>query len=353
MSTANILSLTTQSASRALSLDDGVEAVERCMAETITRGLDSPLTDIVREHMNTGGKRMRARLALAALEALGQPAHQGVGLAAACELLHNATLVHDDVQDGDTVRRGKPTVWVQHGVEQAINAGDALLMLPFVALEHADVSDGVRWRLSRALARQAAATASGQSLEQALRDQGHGLSWSDYARAAQGKTGAFFALPVEGAALMAGLSAAEAELLGRAVSPLGVLFQIQDDILDLYGDKGRGQRGNDIREGKMSALVAAHLELRPDDKGWLMDVLLAPREETSHDQVDALSHCFAQQGALEEVTSRAARLVEQLQEAPALKKFPALQSIVLNIAERLYKPMALISSRPLGPSVVD
>ena len=82
------------------------------------------LGPIVRQHLETGGKRLRARLALAATEALGHQRADAISWAAACELLHNATLIHDDVQDGDRVRRGEPTVWVRHGIPQAINAGE-------------------------------------------------------------------------------------------------------------------------------------------------------------------------------------------------------------------------------------
>ena len=82
--------------------------------------------------------------------------------AAAVELLHNATLIHDDIQDGDQVRRGQPTTWVRHGQAQAINAGDLLLMLP-LALSQLQTSDSVRWQLSWRLADQAASIVRGQS----------------------------------------------------------------------------------------------------------------------------------------------------------------------------------------------
>lgn len=350
MTTAKILNITPHAGHH--SADGDLSAVERCMEAIISQICTEPLAGIVREHLETGGKRLRARLALAAVEALGVDPAAGVGLAAACELLHNATLIHDDLQDGDTVRRGRPTTWVTHGPAQAINAGDLMLMLPTLALEHVEADDAVRWRLAQAMARQAARTACGQALELTLPHQGT-PSWGDYAEAAEGKTGAFFSLPVEGAALIAGFSRAEAQALGRATEPLGVLFQLQDDVLDLYGDKGRAQPGNDIREGKISALVVAHLELHPEDTERVLGILRAPREETTDAQVSAMAQLFAQQGALEEVSVRAQRLYDQLHTSPTLHRTPALRAIVLDIARKLFEPLMLAVAHPLGQVVAN
>src|SRR5215211_7540453 len=89
--------------------------VETLMDRLADEAGGEPAGAMVRRHLATGGKRIRARLALAAMEALDEPREAGVAWAAACELLHNATLVHDDLQDGDRVRRGRPTVWALHG----------------------------------------------------------------------------------------------------------------------------------------------------------------------------------------------------------------------------------------------
>ena len=99
--------------------------------------------------------------------------------AAACELVHNATLIHDDIQDGDRVRRDQPTTWVRHGVGQAINAGDLLLMLPFTLLSEIDAFPVAKWRLSEALARAAEQTVRGQSSEMDLASNGR-VTWEDW-----------------------------------------------------------------------------------------------------------------------------------------------------------------------------
>ena len=84
---------------------------------------------------------------------------------AACELLHNATLIHDDLQDGDAVRRGQPALWARHGAAQAINAGDLLLMLPYAALAKMRALAPAVAALSACISRRTVATACGQAIE--------------------------------------------------------------------------------------------------------------------------------------------------------------------------------------------
>src|SRR5690349_12844089 len=108
--------------------------VEAAMQRLVVGGHKEIAGDVGLSHLETGGKRLRARLALAATAALGADSRGAIGWAAACEMLHNATLIHDDLQDGDRVRRGKPTAWVRYGQNQAINGGDLMLILPFAAI---------------------------------------------------------------------------------------------------------------------------------------------------------------------------------------------------------------------------
>jgi len=322
-----------------LRADDGLDAVVSLMATVTSGGRLDRLGVIVQEHLSTGGKRMRARLCLAAAAAMGVSRTAAIPWAAAIELLHNATLVHDDIQDGDLLRRGQPTVWVRHGVAQAINAGDLMLMLPFLAVEHLEgVDDGVRWRISRALARHAAATVRGQSEELALLTSGQ-LGRGRYRRAVEGKTGSLFALPVEGAALLAGWSAEDAEALGQRFTALGVLFQLQDDVVDLYGDKGRGHRGSDLEEGKVSALVLAHLDRAPEDRDWLLELLAAPRDVTGADAIEEAIRRFRASGALEDVLDEIRELGASLAEDPLLLANPELAQVAAEIHHLALKPI--------------
>lgn len=298
---------------------------------------------MVQEHLATGGKRLRARLALAAATALGV----GPGARAwaeAVELLHNATLIHDDIQDGDRVRRGQPTTWVRHGVAQAINAGDLMLMLPFIAISQGDVPVPIQAALSSCLAAQAATTVRGQTDELHLLPGGH-TDQEAYDRAVRGKTGGLFGLPVEGAALLAGFDAADAAALARPFGELGLLFQLQDDVLDLYGDKGREQAGADLFEGKISALVVAHLARQPEDREALLALLRAPRAETDPVAVAHTIAAFRASGALGDVLDRIQAIADTVREDEALKRAPELRRVALEITGLVLRPIAHLFAR--------
>jgi geranylgeranyl pyrophosphate synthase len=205
-------------------------------------------------HLDTGGKRLRPLLALLTTEALGSEPERALHFAAGIELLHNATLIHDDFQDGDTVRRNQPTLWKRYGWEQSINAGDALYFAGMTLISGAPLPADTVQSLVQAASKSLLQVTRGQVCEFRLK----GVSTpteSDYLEVISGKTAALFSLPLEGAAICAGASSESIRQLAQVGQRLGLLFQVQDDLLDLLGDKGRGQRGADIAEGKPSLPV--------------------------------------------------------------------------------------------------
>lgn len=314
----------------------GLPEVEALMVRLAGKGRAGSM---VAEHLATGGKRLRARLALAAGEALGVPRGQGIAWAAACELLHNATLVHDDLQDGDRMRRGHPTVWARHGTAQAVNAGDLLLMLPTLALEHLPAPGAVRWQLALTLAGHAAEVARGQAAELDLAGCAE-LRWQEYRDAVAGKTSALFQLPVEGAALLAGRDSAAARAAAEGFAHLGVLFQLQDDLLDLYGNKGREQPGSDLREGKISALVVEHLRVHPADQPALRELLALPRDQTPDAGVEKFIRRFRQDGAVESVLRRITWEADAALRCEGLQCEPDLCDLARDLANVALAPIA-------------
>lgn len=289
---------------------------------------------VAHEHLGTGGKRMRARVALAAAEALGVDRSVAAPWAATCELLHQASLIHDDIQDGDRIRRGHSTVWARHGLPAAINAGDLLLMLPWQAIDHVPVPDEVRWKLARAAANAAEQTVRGQGSDLDLINAER-LERHDWVATARGKSGALLALPVEGAALMAGLAVETARALAEPFGALGVLYQATDDLVDLYGDKGRGAAGNDLREGKVSLLVVEHLRLHPDDRAGLLATLRAPRAETSDAEVAAWIRRFSESGTVDAVHARIHAFEAAILGDPQLRSVPDLYAVAADLLARI------------------
>jgi geranylgeranyl diphosphate synthase type I len=180
-----------------------------------------------------GGKAVRPALALLSAEAAGAPAEVGVPGAVAVELVHNFSLLHDDVMDGDAMRRHRPTVWAVWGVPSAILTGDALLALAQeVLLEsgspHAGAAGALLSTATRDLIR-------GQVQDVAF-ERRSDVSLDECLDMAAGKTGALLAASAEIGAVLAGAPAAVAGALSAFGAHLGVAFQIVDDLLGIWGD---------------------------------------------------------------------------------------------------------------------
>ena len=158
--------------------------IEEIVVEGAPAG--SSLPEMTSYHMSTGGKRLRALLPLAVAESLGRPARDLVPFGAACELLHNATLVHDDLQDGDTIRRDQPTIWVKYGEARAINLGDAMLYYTLMLVDALDAPVETRHRASNRVLKETLRVIDGQEREFLLKELGD-PSPEDYIRMVEGK----------------------------------------------------------------------------------------------------------------------------------------------------------------------
>ena len=262
----------------------------------------------------------------------------------------HATLVHDDLQDRDTARRGRPTVWKRHGDAQAINAGDLLLTLPYRAVGLIPAEPGLRWLLTSSIAARAEETVRGQSLEMTLLDR-RPWRWRDYEAAASGKTGGLIGLPVEGIALLAGATPEAARALGDTFRDLGLLYQLQDDVTDLFGDKRRGRRGSDVLEGKVTALVVEHVRLYPDEHDWLFGILACPASLTTPIEIDAVASRFECGGALGAVLERAVNHSTNVRARPALQMEPRLSAVAERLASRCLRPLEELLSKSFALKV--
>jgi geranylgeranyl pyrophosphate synthase len=205
------------------------------------------LGDIAAETLTAGGKRLRPLLVFLSTPADERESERAVAGGVAVELVHMATLVHDDLLDGADVRRGRPTVWAEHGEGAAKAAGDYLFARAFAQLAETKDAEALA-----VLAEAALALARGEAMQrrQAFRPD---TSVEEYLARCSLKTGKLF----EAACLLGGN--------GRALGPfglaLGIAFQITDDILDCTGDyRSTGKAGGvDLRDGTptLPLLIAA------------------------------------------------------------------------------------------------
>jgi geranylgeranyl pyrophosphate synthase len=192
-------------------------------------------------HLQSGGRRVRARLALAAGSSLGLSDEDCVCIASCVELLHNASLVHDDLQDGDIARRGQAAVWSKYGSNLAICTGDLLLSAAYGILS--SFSQALLLPPMMALLHERTATTiSGQCADLAsLSGQVNVIS--SYVRIAIAKSGALLSLPLE----LALLAANRPELSGfarKACENLAVSYQILDDLQDFTMENPTGEDGD-------------------------------------------------------------------------------------------------------------
>lgn len=281
------------------------------------------------------GKRLRPALCLATAEALGASMESAMPFAVGIELLHNFALVHDDIQDGDTMRRGRPCVWRQYGLAHGVNVGDFLqARMMRTVLRSPSWDAPTRLRLLDLLDDTLEHTLIGQALDINARAS-KVFTLADYLRLVREKTGFYLAAPMLGGAMIAGAPEEVLDMLRRFGQAIGPLFQIVDDMIDLTEAKGRGEPGSDIREGKRSYLVAAVTEVCPPaDRERLYEILDLPREETTADHVAWVLALYRRHGALD----RGAAYCDQLRREglDAIAHAPdALRSTLTNAAELL------------------
>jgi len=188
------------------------------------------------EHLSSPGKQVRARLALHSARSLGLDLRSAVAIAAASELIHNASLVHDDIQDGSDLRRGISTLWARHGRDVAICAGDLMISAAYAALAQVG-GPHVPHAVARMHAR-ISQVIHGQVSDLAARDSG-ATTFFQYRTIAVDKSAPLLGLPVELSLILAGRldCLVQAE---RAADAFALAYQMADDLEDVESDMASG-----------------------------------------------------------------------------------------------------------------
>jgi geranylgeranyl diphosphate synthase type II len=252
-----------------------VEEVERGLAALPLPEEPATLYAPVRYVLDGGGKRVRPVLVLLAAEAFGGEAarRRALPAALAVEVFHNFTLVHDDIMDGASARRGRPTVHVRWDPGTAILAGDLLMGLSYDLL--AQVEDADTAALVRRFHRMVLRLCEGQALDAAFERRAD-VTVPEYLDMVERKTAALLEAALEIGGRIGGAGEAEQAALGVAGRELGRAFQIQDDLLDLTAEHdGWGKAvGGDLVAGKRTFLLLRALErAEGPERAWLARVL--------------------------------------------------------------------------------
>lgn len=223
------------------------------------------LYDATRYLPLSGGKRLRPLLVSLSTEVLGEDWKKSIPFGIAIELMHNFTLVHDDIMDRSPLRRNIETTHIKFGEETAIIAGDLLFAKSYEALHELDVDRGDFRRLNLLLTKCIEEICEGQYMDMDF-EKRDDVTEDEYMKMIEKKTAALFSCSAEGGAVIGGGSDEEIKALSMYGKSLGLGFQIWDDYLDLKGKENEfGKRiGNDIREGKKTLMII-HALARADE----------------------------------------------------------------------------------------
>ena len=287
--------------------------------------------------IKAGGKKIRPALVLLTAEAVGGNRKWAYKTAAAVELIHTFSLIHDDIMDGDEMRRGMPAVHTLWGEPMAILAGDVLFSKAFELVTQTQAEDIPSENVITALKTvvdSCIKICEGQALDMDFEGK-LDVKEEDYLKMIYKKTAALIAAATKSGAIIGGGSEEQVEALSQYGELIGMAFQIPDDYLDVIRDEEELGKpvGSDIVEGKMTLMVVHTLEAATDaDKEELISILESGDESNTNRAIEIFnkydSITYARDIALENV-NQAKKLLDMMDDSPAKEALYNLADFVL------------------------
>jgi geranylgeranyl diphosphate synthase type I len=284
-----------------------------------------------------GGKRLRPLLSTIICEAVGGKAESAVPFGVALEIVHNFTLVHDDVMDEDDTRRGIKTVHAQYGVPEAILSGDALFARAFEVALDTDVEDGSLVRLVDILARAVRLLAEGQQMDMDFEDA-KTVTSDQYMRMIELKTAVLYSAAAQGGAIVGGASDYQEHSLTEYGRLMGLGFQIWDDVLDLESTQESFGKPvlNDIRNGKKTLIVVEALEdLQGPERSEFLSIL--GNKKATKKQLERARDILDDVGAIEHATKVADGLIKEAKDQLKIIKDSPHKKSLMAFADYMVK----------------
>ena len=283
--------------------------VNQQVAQALRKPEPISLYEPMRYTLDAGGKRLRPLLVLLACEAVGGKARSALDAAVAVELLHNFTLIHDDVMDQDDTRRGQPTVHRKWDINVAILAGDGLVALSYDYLLRTKYSpiDQLGRLFSQALLE----VCEGQALDKEYETRDD-VTISEYLFMIEKKTAALLALCCELGGYIGGGSQKVVAKLQQFGYNLGIAFQVQDDLLDIMAEEEHLGKtwGSDIKHKKKTMLlILAQKYATPADRATIAKII--GQSEISTDEILCMKTIFERTGTIEHTRQLSQQHFEQ------------------------------------------
>jgi geranylgeranyl diphosphate synthase type I len=279
--------------------------------------INKAVADPIWEFLERGGKRWRPALFLLICEVLGKNPHDFLDFAIIPEVIHNGTLMVDDIEDASELRRGKPCTHKIYGLDIAINAGNAMYYLPLLPLieKRKEMSSEKACRIYEIYAQEMINLSLGQAMDIAWHRglaNANDLDEKAYLQMCAYKTGTLARMSAKIASVLADADDELVLKLGRLAESVGIAFQMRDDLLDLTSEefeKKKGGRGQDITEGKRTLIVIQTLRVASaQDRRRLIEIL---DKHTSNQKLrDEAIELMTKYGSIEYVKRFARKIVQ-------------------------------------------
>ena len=287
------------------------------------------------EHLiKAGGKKLRPSLVVLSCEAVSGNPKNALKTAAAMELIHTFSLIHDDIMDKDELRRGEPSVHVLWGEPMAILAGDTIFSKAFEAILDTKIDDVSSSRVIEALKTvvdSCIKICEGQACDMGFEEK-FDVKEKEYLNMIYKKTAALIAAATKSGAILGGGDQEQIEALSEYGRLIGMAFQIQDDYLDVISDAEKIGKpaGSDIVEGKMTLMVVHTIEnASPEDKETLISIL----KSGSEDEVEKAISLFEKYDSIEYTRNIALNNVKQAKELLNILDDSEAKESLLHIAD--------------------
>ena len=301
-------------------LAERAKPVEIALAEYLEIRKPSKLYEAMAHIPLAGGKRLRPVMALLTSEMVGGKSEKAIPFATSLEVIHNFTLVHDDVMDDDDLRHGVAACHTVYGLPTAILAGDSLFSYAFEMITESEVSDGIKAELVRHVAYTVRRIAEGQQMDINFEDE-ETVKTDEYLEMIRLKTSILFGSAAYGGALIGGASTEQANELRQMAIWVGLGFQIWDDYLDATAPEevlGKPS-GSDIRQGKRTLLVIDALNRATESERTELIGILDNKNNSEEDIARAVQ-IMDKSGALKHCHEEAMRYLDGAKET--LRKYP-------------------------------
>ncbi|MCC7558227.1 MAG: polyprenyl synthetase family protein [Methanobacteriaceae archaeon] len=287
------------------------------------------------EHLiKAGGKKLRPSLVVLSCEAVSGNPKNALKTAAAMELIHTFSLIHDDIMDKDELRRGEPSVHILWGEPMAILAGDTIFSKAFEAILDTKIDDVSSSRVIEALKTvvdSCIKICEGQACDMGFEEK-FDVKEKEYLNMIYKKTAALIAAATKSGAILGGGDQEQIEALSEYGRLIGMAFQIQDDYLDVISDAEKIGKpaGSDIVEGKMTLMVVHTIEnASPEDKETLISIL----KSGSEDEVEKAISLFEKYDSIEYTRNIALNNVKQAKELLNILDDSEAKESLLHIAD--------------------